>query len=160
MHQWKSDQRMSWGKTSEVNPPCCSSCKNGVKMGIFVHPCHLVQHKLCLCIQKASLYDFSNIFLSAVFKTFSLVQWENTGICVTRRLGRTHALCSGRKQNAHQNTSKGKPITFYFQRALIFYSCHYVLKSAQVFIGSYPVRSREGGDTCFSSCPVHLSLVF
>lgn len=55
-------------------------------------------------------------------------------------------------QNAHQNMSKGKPITFYFQKALIFYSCHYVLKSAQVFIGSYPVQSCEGGDTCFSSC--------
>ena len=45
-------------------------------------------------------------------------------------------LFSGQKQNAHQNTSKGKLITFYFEKALIFYSCHYILKSAQVFIGS------------------------
>lgn len=158
VYLWKRDQRMGWGKTSGVNPPCYYSCKNGVKINIFVHLCHLAQHELCLCIQKASLYDSSNIPLSAVFKIFSPMQRENTGIYVTKRLGRTHVLFSGRKQNAHQNTSKGKPITFYFQKALIFYSCHYVLKSAQVFIGGYPVWSREGGDTCFSSCSVHKSL--
>lgn len=36
----------------------------------------------------------------------------------------------------HQNTSKGKLITFHFQKALIFYSYYYILKSTQVFIGS------------------------
>lgn len=143
----------------EINPPCYCSCRNGVEMDIFVLSCHLAWHKLCLCIQKASLYDSSNILLSALFKICSSVQREITGISVTKRPGRTHVLFSGRRQNAHQTTSKGKPITFYFQKALIFYSCHYVLKSAQVFIGSYPVRSCEGGDTCFSSCSVHLPLV-
>lgn len=159
MYQWKSDQRMGCGKTSGVNSPCYCSCKNYVEMDIFVHPCHLAQHELCLCIQKASLYDSSNILLSAVFKICSPVKRENTGIYLSKRLGRTHVLFSGQKQNAHQNTSEGKPITFYFEKALIFYSCHYVLKTAQVFIGSYPVQSHEGGDTCFSSCSVHLSLV-
>lgn len=149
---------MGWGKTSGVNPPCYYSFKNGVEMDIFVYPCHLALHELCLCIQKVSLYDSSSIPLSAVFRVCSPMQREYTGICVTKRLLRTHVLFSG-QQHAHQNTSKGKPITFYFQKALIFYSRHYVLKSAQVFIGSYSVRSREGGDTCFSSCSVYLSLV-
>lgn len=143
----------------EINPPCYCSCRNGMEMDIFVLSCHLAWHKLCLCIQKASLYDSSNILLSALFKICSSVQREITGISVTKRPGRTHVLFSGRRQNAHQTTLKGKPITFYFQKALIFYSCHYVLKSAQVFIGSYPVQSCEGGDTCFSSCSVHLPLV-
>lgn len=136
----KSDQRMGWEKASEINPPCYCSCRKGVEMEIFVHPCHLAQHELCLGIQKANLYDSANIPLSAVFKICSPVQRENTAIYVTKRLGRTCVFLSGRKQNAHQNTSKGKPITFYFQKALIFYSCHYILKSAQVFIGSYPVQ--------------------
>lgn len=123
-----------------------------MEVDIFVLPCHLAWHELRLCIQNASLYDSWNILLSALFKICSPVQRESTGIYVTKRPRRTHVLFSGQKQNAHQNMSKGKPITFYFQKALIFYSCHYVLKSAQVFIGSYPVQSCEGGDTCFSSC--------
>lgn len=54
MYQWKSDQRMGCGKTAGVNPPCYSSSKNGVEIGIFVHPCHLAQHELCSCIWKAN----------------------------------------------------------------------------------------------------------
>lgn len=99
----------------------------------------MAQHELGSCIQKASIYDFSNMFPNPVFKICSSTQRENVGNGKKRRgkrLGRTHALVSGRKQNAHQNTSKGKLITLYFQKALIFYSYHYVLKSAQVFIGS------------------------
>lgn len=45
-------------------------------------------------------------------------------------------LILGWKQNVHQNTSKGKLITFHFQKSLIFYSYYYILKSTQVFIGS------------------------
>ena len=74
-----------------------------------------------------------------MFKICSPAQRENVGNRKEPRRkwpGKTHALFSGRKQNVHQNTSKGKPITFYFQKALIFYSYHYVLKSTQVFIGS------------------------
>lgn len=41
IYQWKSDQRIGCGQTSGVNSPCYSSCKNGVEMDIFVHPCHL-----------------------------------------------------------------------------------------------------------------------
>lgn len=55
VYRWKSDQGMGRGKTAGVNPPCYSSCKNGVEMDIFVHPCHLAQHELCLCTQKANL---------------------------------------------------------------------------------------------------------
>lgn len=67
---------MGWGKVPEVNPPRYSSCKSGEEMDVFVHPCHLAWHELGLCIQKASLYNFSDMFLNIVFEIDASAQRE------------------------------------------------------------------------------------
>jgi len=58
---WRSDSRRGWGRTPEVNPPYCCSCENSEELGVFVHPCHLAWCELGLRMQKASLYDFSEM---------------------------------------------------------------------------------------------------